>query len=198
MGSASASYRLRPLQLATTGTCTTDIARRLAIPRSTVRDWLVGPIPRRAIGGSCKRCGGDHNFCRASSRVRAPAWPISWRWVYLRRTQGGLQAPNRPRPQVPGIIERTRASIDAVRSGSASVASKPHNCVEVYSYSKGWPCLFPQHGPGKKHLRPIVLTEWQRTLVKRRPEQLLRGLIESDGCRFQNTEPSVVVAAVCL
>jgi len=35
---------------------------RLAIPRSTVRDWLVGPIPRRAIGGSRKRCAGDHNF----------------------------------------------------------------------------------------------------------------------------------------
>ena len=24
---------------------------------------------------------------------------------------------------------------------------------ELYSYSKSWPCLFPQHGPGRKHER---------------------------------------------
>jgi hypothetical protein len=59
--------------------------------------------------------------------------------------------------------------------------------VEVSSFSKAWPCLFPQHGPGKKHERRIVLTDWQSQLVDRRPEQLVRGLIHSDGCRFQNT-----------
>ena len=32
--------------------------------------------------------------------------------------------------------------------------------TEVKSYSKHWPCLFPQHGPGRKHGRPIVLEEW--------------------------------------
>ena len=38
-----------------------------------------------------------------------------------------------------------------------------------------------------KHKRPIVLTEWQRQVVGHWPEQLLRGLIHSDGCRFINT-----------
>jgi hypothetical protein len=47
--------------------------------------------------------------------------------------------------------------------------------------------LFPQHGPGRKHERPIVLEEWQERLVARKPELLIRGLIHSDGCRFQNT-----------
>ena len=28
-----------------------------------------------------------------------------------------------------------------------------------------WPCLFPQHGPGRKHERPIVLEHWQRVIV---------------------------------
>jgi hypothetical protein len=46
---------------------------------------------------------------------------------------------------------------------------------------------FPQHGPGKKHERPIVLTDWQQDAVARQPELLLRGLLQSDGCRFQNT-----------
>jgi hypothetical protein len=51
---------------------------------------------------------------------------------------------------------------------------------------KHWPCLFPQHGPGRKHLRKIELVEWQREIVAKYPEQLLRGLFHSDGCRFVN------------
>jgi hypothetical protein len=35
----------------------------------------------------------------------------------------------------------------------------------------------------------IALTAWQLDLVECHPEQLLRGLIHSDGCRFQNTGP---------
>jgi hypothetical protein len=58
---------------------------------------------------------------------------------------------------------------------------------EVYSYSKAWPCLFPQHGSGKKHLRTIRLSPWQEALVRREPRRLLRGLIHSDGCRSINT-----------
>lgn len=40
---------------------------------------------------------------------------------------------------------------------------------------------------GPKHLRPIVLAGWQDALVEQWPQLLLRGLIHSDGCRFQNT-----------
>jgi Helix-turn-helix domain len=47
--------------------------------------------------------------------------------------------------------------------------------------------MFPQHGPGKKHERPIELAEWQWGLVRERPDLLLRGLLHSDGCRFINT-----------
>ena len=64
---------------------------------------------------------------------------------------------------------------------------RPRNCVEVYAFWKCWPHLFPQHGPGRKHEQPIVLADWQEELVDRWPEQLLRGLIQPDGCRFENT-----------
>jgi hypothetical protein len=87
----------------------------------------------------------------------------------------------------PGIIDDAMSSISAVKGGLASVALRPKNCVEVYSYSRSWPCLIPQHGPGKKHERPIILEPWQLALVDRWPEALLRGLIQSDGCRFINT-----------
>jgi hypothetical protein len=47
----------------------------------------------------------------------------------------------------------------------------------------------PQHGPGKKHRRPIVLTltQWPERLADQWPAQHLAGLIHSDGCRFENT-----------
>lgn len=45
---------------------------------------------------------------------------------------------------------------------------------------------FPQHGPGRKHLRPIVLEAWQLDLTHRAPGPLIRGLIHSDGCRAEN------------
>lgn len=51
-------------------------------------------------------------------------------------------------------------------------------------YWNHWPCLFPQAGPGKKHDRPIALEAWQQDVVQREPEQLIKGLIESDGCRI--------------
>ena len=51
-------------------------------------------------------------------------------------------------------------------------------------YSNHWPCLFPQHGPGRKHLPPIVLAPWQESIVERNRKPLIRGLIHSDGCRI--------------
>lgn len=59
-------------------------------------------------------------------------------------------------------------------------------CVAVQSYSQHWPCLFPQHGPGRKHERTIALTDWQQPIVDERPGDLLRGLFHSDGCRTEN------------
>jgi len=96
----------------------------------------------------------------------------------------------------PGIVDECAAAIRGVaprnavnrrmrRSGFTS--RDEFTNVEVSAYSKSWPCLFPQHGPGRKHERRIELTKWQKELVGRQPELLLRGLIHSDGCRFINT-----------
>jgi len=41
--------------------------------------------------------------------------------------------------------------------------------------SNAWPCLFPQHGPGRKHERKIELAPWQEAIVDREPEQFIRG-----------------------
>ena len=58
--------------------------------------------------------------------------------------------------------------------------------MEIYSNWKHWLCLFPQHGVGPKHKRPISLADWQVRLVHSHPEELVKGLIHSDGCRAIN------------
>lgn len=54
------------------------------------------------------------------------------------------------------------------------------------SRSRHWPCLFPQHAPGRKHDRKIELEPWQQTITSRHPGSFARGLFHSDGCRFVN------------
>jgi hypothetical protein len=88
----------------------------------------------------------------------------------------------------PRIIDAAARAMSEVRVGRSSVYRHAHqNAVEVHSYWKGWRCLFPQHGPGKKHERPIFLADWQQALVDLWPDKLVRGLIHSDGYRFLNT-----------
>lgn len=65
-------------------------------------------------------------------------------------------------------------------------------CVVVQAHGKHWTCLFPQHGPGRKHERPIVLEDWQRDIVTAHPGDFLRGLFHSDGCRARNWTRKVV------
>jgi hypothetical protein len=59
-------------------------------------------------------------------------------------------------------------------------------CTQLKSTSKHWPCLFPQHGLGRKHTRRIALDSWQEAIVANFPGAFVRGLIHSDGCRFTN------------
>jgi hypothetical protein len=59
-------------------------------------------------------------------------------------------------------------------------------CVRVASMAKAWRDLLPQHGPGRKHERPIVLAPWQQEIVEQHTWQFVRGLIHSDGCRTVN------------
>ncbi|HEU4514540.1 MAG TPA: transcriptional regulator [Nocardioidaceae bacterium] len=63
--------------------------------------------------------------------------------------------------------------------------STPGAVITTVSW-KHWPCLFPQHGPGRKHERALFLEDWQRASVEAHPEDFIRGLFHSDGCRVRN------------
>lgn len=179
------------LKLADHGAGASDIARRLRVPRSTVRDWLAPDSRRRCHRvlneAACDRCGGEHDFQRL---------PVEYAYLLgLYLGDGCISAHRRGVYRLrialdvkyPGIIDSATAAMGHVRKGKTLVQLRPQKCVEVSSYWRAWPCIFPQHGPGKKHERPIRFTRWQQELVDRWPKQLIRGLIHSDGCRFQNT-----------
>jgi hypothetical protein len=84
----------------------------------------------------------------------------------------------------PEIVSAAMKAVSAVHPTSVVRAWRRKGCFVVSSYWKHWPSVFPQHGPGPKHARPIELTLWQRRITTAEPEALIRGLIHSDGCRF--------------
>lgn len=63
------------------------------------------------------------------------------------------------------------------------------------SYNSHWPCLFPQHGPGRKHNRRIELQGWQQEIVGAHPWEFIRGLVHSDGFRITNWTARTVAGA---
>ncbi|MEW2156668.1 helix-turn-helix domain-containing protein [Streptomyces sp. NPDC007189] len=92
----------------------------------------------------------------------------------------------------PDLLRQCREAITKVRPGVGVYAVQKQGCSMVTSYSRHGPRLFPQHGPGRKHERPIVLEPWQQAIVDAHPWEFIRGLIHSDGCRITNWTTRVV------
>lgn len=86
----------------------------------------------------------------------------------------------------PGLMDAAQAAMSAVMPTSSVFRVHRQGCTSVNSWSKHWPCLFPQHGPGLKHERQIVLQPWQQSIVDAFPGQFARGLFHSDGYRGLN------------
>jgi len=86
----------------------------------------------------------------------------------------------------PGLMEQARLAMSAVMPSSKVFDRAKVGCTDIKSTSKHWLCLFPQHGPGRKHQRKIELAPWQERIVTEYPGQFARGLFHSDGCRAIN------------
>ena len=164
-----------------------ETSAETGVPVDTIRTWLKRPFP----GPRCEVCGQvPHDF----SVLAAPVYAYllgsylgdgcifaqsGTRSHYLRVTLDTAY---------PGIIEETAAAMAAIRGRSVRIEAdrRGKNCVHVISSWVSWPCVFPQHGPGRKHHRPIVLEPWQQEIVDAAPEMFLRGLIHTDGWRGLN------------
>jgi hypothetical protein len=82
-----------------------------------------------------------------------------------------------------------------VKPGGRPHTRRAPGCVITTVSWRHWPCLIPQHGPGRKHERPIVLEPWQHALVEEYPGPFLRGLFHSDGARVDNWARRLVAGA---
>jgi hypothetical protein len=181
--------RNEALALIAQGVNDCEIARRLGIPRTTVRDWRKPRyVPRRTAPSRCPRCW------RPGPRLEFEAGDYAeLLGIYL----GDGHISLHPR------AERLRVFLDArhaqVVDETAGLmrrcfpenrvgrGSRHHGRMAVlWVYSGHLSCLFPQHGPGKKHQRAIVLEPWQEAKLVAAPWRFLRGCIRTDGCAFIN------------
>ena len=171
-----------------------EAARQAGVPRGTVRTWITLGTDtvleaRRAGEHAAHHDASDCHHVRCAPET-AYAYLLG---LYL--GDGCLSSTHRPGvfrlrialdERYEAIIAECQAAMAQVLPNKVGVVQNP-GCVTVGSYSRHWPCMFPQHAVGKKHLRSIKLQPWQQVIaLDRHPRMLLRGLIESDGYRGIN------------
>jgi hypothetical protein len=178
--------RARARELRANGYNIRAVARALSLPYNTVWHWCVDR-PERAVVGTAKRC------FRCSPEVGYPTDPAAYPYLLGLYLGDGHLATAGKAPVLriactaayPRLIDLCEQAMLVVLAAKVQRIPK-RGCVSVESSGVHWPCLLPQHGPGKKHERPIVLADWQRALVAARPGDFARGLFHSDGCRVHN------------
>lgn len=183
----------RALELIEKGINDCEIGRRLGIPRGTIRDWRVGLAANSGgrtkswsgerRSGTCFRCDGgwfDEQAYAYLLGVYLGDGCLSSgpRGVYRLRIACDLKYPE--------IIDEIATCTVIVRGVDQVGFVSMKGCVVVSAFWKHWPCLFPQHGPGRKHERKIELSSWQQSVVATHAKDLVRGLIHSDGTRHIN------------
>ncbi|REK86851.1 transcriptional regulator [Streptomyces inhibens] len=178
--------RERALTLVAQGRSLNSVSKQTGISRYALRSWQsrIEPISRTA---QCPRC---EPVPRSPEAAQQYAYLLG---LYLgdgclssQPHRGGYVLRIACADAWPGLIEACRQAVKDVRPMNSVCVIQRQGCVMVTSYSHHWPCLFPQHGPGKKHERPIVLQDWQQRIVDAHPWEFIRGLIHSDGCRITN------------
>jgi hypothetical protein len=184
----AASVRATALELIADGINDCEISRRLGVPRSTIRDWRRPRHLRASELEVCLRCWEGSRPVRFAAADYAELLGLYLgdghisRLARTERLRIHLDA--RYRAVVDEAEALLRRCFPANRVGRASRHVGAMVVPSVYHGHLS--CLFPQAGPGKKHLRRIELESWQSALVQAAPWSFLRGCIRSDGCVFVN------------
>lgn len=182
------TLRLRARALHADGAAVAEVARQLKLPYRTVRDWCH--LTFQTDPGQPKSprpCWACDTPRRTPEKQEEYAYLLG---LYL--GDGYLATSMRVPVLRIACAEAYPALIDACERAMRATLAKAvqrvqkEGCVAVQAYSMHWPCLFPQHGPGRKHERKIALTDWQQQIVDEHPKPFVRGLFHSDGCRVVN------------
>ncbi|MER5480603.1 transcriptional regulator [Streptomyces sp. NPDC002734] len=178
--------RARALALVAQGRSLNSVSKELGVSRAAIREWQVRLIPLQRTGGSCERC---------LPIPQPPGDPAAYSYLLGLYLGDGCISRSRASSYVmriacadawPGLIDACESALRAVRPDHSAFRVPKQGCTMVTMASKHWTCLFPQHGPGRKHDRAIVLAPWQQSVVEAHPWEFVRGLIHSDGCRVTN------------
>lgn len=177
--------RKRALTLIAQGSSMNAVSKRLGVSRAAIRAWRAQPelVPNRA--DDCPRCASPPIRPDASAYAHLLGLYLGDGCLSEQR-KGVYSLRITCDDRYPGLQVEVAASMRAVRPGGTIHFVPSAGCTDVTGLWKHWPCLFPQHGPGPKHLRRIELEGWQRDIVRQFPGRFLRGLFHSDGCRIIN------------
>lgn len=185
----STEVRQKALTLLRDGSRNADVARQLNVPLGTVGYWKhMDRAKRGECSGrhdpDCPRCHGRD--------LDEPAYSYLL-GLYLGDGHVSRYSAHRvPNLMIacseswPGLIDDCEKVMRAVFPDNSVCRVRRTGCHNVKVYSKHLYCMFPQHGPGKKHERRIALEPWQQAIVDAHPWEFIRGLIHSDGCRITN------------
>ena len=180
----AAEVRYAAMALAAAGVNDCEIARRLDVPRTTVRDWRS----RARDVEACPRCWRKTKPVRfaAGDYAELLGFYLGDGHIspFARTERLRLHLDARYGTIVDEAEALLRRCFPANRVGRSS--RHDGSMVVLCVYFSHLSCLFPQSGPGKKHMRPIALEPWQATLVDADPWRFLRGCIRTDGCVFVN------------
>ena len=173
--------------LHTAGWSLSRIAREIGVSRWTIRYWLDGNTPDFSRCLPVEAC--PPNQCLAATIEHHSYCYLLGLYLGDGAISTSRKGVHRLRiaccDEYPELMNRCEAAMASTLPNKVGRIAQT-GCTEVYSDSKHWTCLFPQHGPGRKHERPIFLAPWQQQLVDIDPRPLIAGLIHSDGCRVLN------------
>jgi Homeodomain-like domain len=178
------------LRLVAQGVNDCEIARRLGVPRATVRDWRKPwYVPRaKRRHALCPRCWRSCRPIVFTDDDYAELLGLYLGDGHIRqmaRTQGLRLSLDAKYPAMNAEIEALlNRCFPENRVGRTS--QDGGSTLVLWVYNSHMTCLFPQAGAGKKHERSLALEEWQLDRVLSAPWAFLRGCIRSDGSAFIN------------
>jgi hypothetical protein len=186
-----AAVRQQALVLMEAGVNDCEISRRLGVARTTVRDWRRPRYVRQTAPLEpeiCPRCWRGTRAVRFTPEDYAELLGLylgDGHITEMARTERmRIFLDSRYVTIVDEAEALLRRCFPANRVGR--MTRYDGGMVVLFVYHQHLSCVFPQHGPGKKHERRIVLEPWQLAHVKAAPWAFIRGCIRSDGCVFVN------------
>ena len=153
--------RLRALRLLAQGRSLSSVSREVGVSRFALREWRDRGPDTRGPSGACFACG--HREPDAAAYAALLGYYLGDGCVSkARRTYVLRISCDRT---YPGIIADVDRVVGRVHEGARICHVDAPGVVVVQNCWNHWPCLFPQHGAGRKHLRSISLDSWQREIV---------------------------------